>query len=348
MGSDYYVHRVTFREVGMKKSMWLRCISLFMILLCACTGKKADGLYTIGMVQITEDPMLDLARNSVIVALKEEGFEEGKNIRIEYENAQGEIPNITLILKKFIAQKVNMVITNSTPCMAAAAHTVKDIPVVFTVAFSPEQIGIKDAPANLTGAYDPFQMGGFVRLMLETVPALQKIGILCNSSEPNARYGADRLKEECARQNIEVVEVAVFSSNDVLQGAQALAQKGVQAFAIAADNTVYLAMDALAKVADSQKIPLFVTEPSQVERGACAGMGIDFKEWGRESGKIAAAVIKGESPANIPIKALQHKILYLNVKAAVSQNVMFPPELIAKADVVMNRCVPADIQRTGR
>jgi putative ABC transport system substrate-binding protein len=319
----------------MNKSMWFCFILLLLVLLSGCAGKKADGLYTIGMVQITEDPMLDLARNSVLAALKEEGFEEGKNIRIEYENAQGEIPNITLILKKFVSQKVNMIITNSTPCMAAAAHAVRDIPVVFTVAFSPEQIGIKDPPANLTGAYDPFQMDDFVLLMKETVPSLQKIGILCNSSEPNARYGADRLKEACAGQNIEVVEVAVFSSNDVLQGAQALAQKGVQAFAIAADNTVYLAMDALAKVADSQKIPLFVTEPSQVERGACAGMGIDFKEWGRESGKIAAAIIKGESPANIPIKALQHKILYLNLKAADAQKVVFPAELISKADVVI-------------
>lgn len=320
----------------MKKFMWRRLILLLLVFLSGCGGKKADGLYTIGMVQITEDPMLDLARNSVIAALREEGFEEGKNIRIEYENAQGEIPNITLILKKFVSQKVNMVITNSTPCMAAAAHTVKNIPVVFTVAFSPEQIGIKNPPANLTGAYDPFQMDDFVRLMRENVAGLQKIGVLCNSSEPNARYGADRLKEACAKQNIEVVEVAVFSANDVLQGGQALAQKGVQAFAIAADNTVYLAMDALAKVANSQKIPLFVTEPSQVERGACAGMGIDFKEWGRESGKIAAAIIKGENPANIPIKALQHKILYLNLKAAASQNVTFPAELIAKADGVIN------------
>ena len=129
--------------------------------------------------------------------------------------------------------------------------------------------------------------------------------------------------------------MSVFSSNDVLQAAQSLAQKQVDAFAIAADNTVYLAMDALVKTAEARKIPLFVTEPSQVERGASAGLGIDFREWGRESGRMAAEIIRGKNPSQIPIKALQHKILYLNLKAATAQNINFPAEMVAKAEKVI-------------
>ena len=325
----------------MQKKQVTLCIRLmgFLLLsglLIACSERRSSGLVTIGMVQITEDPMLDLARQSVIQALSDEGFVEGKNIHIEYENAQGEIPNISLILKKFLSTKVDMVITNSTPCMVAAAQLVKEIPVVFTVAFSPEQVGIKGILSNLTGAYDPFEMSDFVQLMRASVPSLKKVGILCNSSEPNARFGADRLKQACERENIELVEVSVFSSNDVLQAAQALIQKQVDAFAIAADNTVYLAMDALVKVAETHRTPLFVTEPSQAARGACAGMGIDFKVWGRESGLIAAAILRGKKPAEVPIKALQHKILYLNLRAAAAQNVNFPAEVVAKADSVIN------------
>lgn len=322
------------KNFALKK--YLLCTAAcFAFLLNACADtKKEGGLYTIGMVQITEDPMLDLARASVIEALRDDGFEEGKNIHIIYENAQGEIPNIFLILKSFVARKVDMVITNSTPCMAAAAQAVKDIPVVFTVSFSPEQIGLKDTPANLTGAYDPFTMEDFLQMVRSSLPLLKKIGILYNPSEPNACYGADRLKQECARQSIEVAEMPVFSSNDVLQAARSLAQKQVDAFAIAADNTVYLAMDALVKTAGAKKIPLFVTEPSQVERGACAGLGIDFRQWGRESGKIAAAIIRGQKPGQVPLHALQHKALYLNLKAAAAQNISFSADMIARAEKV--------------
>ena len=309
--------------------------SLSVCLLMVCVGKKADTMYTIGIVQIVEDPMLDLARNSVIEALHDEGFIEGENIRIDYQSAQGEISNITLILKNFLSRKVDMIITNSTPCMAAAAQMVDEIPVVFTVSFGPDQIGIKNEPPNLTGVYDPFEMDGFVRLVRSSVPSLNKIGLLYNPTEPNARFGADQLTKECARQNVTVVEMSVFSSNDVLQTARSLAQKDVDAFAIAADNTVHLAIDAFVKVAEDQKIPLFVTDPSQVERGACAGLGIDYGDWGRESGKIAAAIIRGQDPSELPVRAMQPRRLSLNLKAAAAQGISFPPELIAKADKVI-------------
>lgn len=225
-----------------------------------------------------------------------------------------------------------MIITNSTPCMVAAAQMVRDIPVVFTVSFSPEQVGITEVFPNLTGAYDPFELVDFVQLIRSSVPSLEKIGIISNPAEPNARFASEKLKKECLEQNIQVEQVSVFSSNDVLQAAQSLAQKKVDAFAIAADNTVHLAFETLARVATTQKIPLFATDPIQVERGACAGLGIDYREWGWESGKIAAAIIRGEKPEQIPQKALQHKILYLNLKAAAEQNIVFPEDIIAKAD----------------
>jgi len=181
------------------KKAFLLGINLFFLFTSGCSGKKASSVYTIGIVQITEDPKLDVARNSVIQALGDEGFIEGKNIRIEYQNAQGEIPNISLIIKNFLSKKVDMIITNSTPCMVAAAQMVKGIPVVFTVAFSPEQVGIKEVPLNLYGAYDPYEMDDFVQLIRSSLPQVKKIGILCNSAEPNARFGANMLKQACHR-----------------------------------------------------------------------------------------------------------------------------------------------------
>jgi putative ABC transport system substrate-binding protein len=64
-------------------------VCLIVVLLGACAKKEENRLYSIGIVQITEDPLLDEARTGVIDALKEEGFIEGKNIRIDYKNAQG-------------------------------------------------------------------------------------------------------------------------------------------------------------------------------------------------------------------------------------------------------------------
>jgi ABC-type uncharacterized transport system substrate-binding protein len=157
----------------MNKLLKTILVGFMVILFVACDAKKENGLYTIGIVQITEDPLLDEARTGVIDSLKEEGFIEGKNIRIDYKNAQGDMPNISLVLRKFIADKVDMIITNSTPCMVAAAGIVKEIPVVFTVSFSPEQLKMKEAPSNLTGVYDPLYMDDFVQLMKRVIPKLK-------------------------------------------------------------------------------------------------------------------------------------------------------------------------------
>lgn len=309
-------------------------ILLISVLMCTCAQKEGKKLYVIGFVQMTEDPLLDEAQKGVIHSLKEEGFVEGKNIHIDYQNAQGEMSNIPLILRKFISNKVDMIITNTTPCMVAAAGNVKDIPIVFTVAFSPEQLKMK-RPSNLTGIYDPFLMVDFVKLIKRALPGLKAAGLPYNPSEPNASLAAEHLKQELKKEGIALIELPVYSSSEVLQAAGALANKKTGALIVAADNTVYIAFGSVVKIAEERKIPLFVTEPSQVKRGASAGVGVDFYQWGRESGKVAARIIRGEKPGEIPIQPVSKVIKILNLKAARAQGISFPPELLKEADEVI-------------
>jgi putative tryptophan/tyrosine transport system substrate-binding protein len=307
---------------------------LAFLLLPSCTQKQGPRLFTIGIVQITEDALLDEARAGVRASLAESGYVEGKAYAVDYQNAQGEISNITLILKRFVAQRVDLVLTVSTPCMVAAAQLVKDIPVVFTVAFSPQQMGITQTPENMTGAYNPFDMRAFVDLMREVVPGLARIGAPFNSSEPNAVFAIRQLEAECKRRGLDLVSMPIFSSADLLLTSQALSQKGVGAFAIASDNTSYAAMDSLLLVAQRRKIPVFVTDPIMVRRGACAGLGVDYGQWGRESGKLVAAVIAGRKPHDLPLVALRADTPVVNPGAAASQGVTLPLALLARAQIV--------------
>jgi putative ABC transport system substrate-binding protein len=309
-------------------------MGLVLILSVAC-AKEENRLYTIGIVQITQDPLLDEARKGVIDSLEEEGFIEGKNIRIDYKNAQGEMSNIILILRKFISDKVDMVITNSTPCMVAAAKTITGIPVVFTVAFSPEQIKMKKVPQNLTGVFDPLYMDDFVKLMKTVIPGLKVVGLPYNPAESNACLAAENLGHECKKQGIELVEMPAYASSEVLQTAQVLANKRVDAFAVSADNTIYIAFGSVVKIAEERHIPLFVTEPNQVKRGACAGIGPDFYHWGKESGKVASLIIKGKRADQIPIRPIKSKVIYVNLKSAKAQGISFPLDLLKEADKVI-------------
>ena len=321
----------------MKKLLSLTCpLFVLTLFLSACENRQKDTLYHIGIVQITEAPLLDDARQGVIDSLKEEGFIDGTSIRITYKNGQGDMSSIPLIIKDFVSRRVDMIITDSTPCMVAAAQIVKDIPVVFTVAFSPQQLDMKDTPKNLTGVYDPMAMGDLIQLIKKCIPGIKKIGIPYNPSEQNAVLAAKQVREECRQSGIELVEMNVFSSNEVLQNVEVLAQKKIDAMVVSADNTLSTGMAAVVKIAARKKIPLFVTEPGEVERGACAGIGADFYEWGRQSGKIAAQIIRGRRPEEIPVQPIIAKVLYINVTAAQAQGITFPDDVIKKAAKVVH------------
>ncbi len=310
-------------------------IAILMIIfgfLSSCSKAPQSEIYTIGIVQITENPLLDEARTALISTLLDSGFVEGRNIRILYRNAQGEIPNINLILQSFRTAKVNLIVTVGTPCMVAAVQAIHDIPIVFTVAFSPEQIGLALTDSNVAGVYDPLDMEFFVEMIKSVLPSCQRIGLPFNPAEANSQYAAERLQIECLHQNLAVEVVVVASSNDVLQAAQSLSRKKVDAFAVTADNTIALAMDALVKVSFEHKIPIFITEPGEVRKGALAGIGISYKDWGRESGTLAATIIKNHTLPKNPVRPAISKTIILNQKIARSFSLALPPELLRQAD----------------
>ena len=307
----------------------------FLLTICLMTFlascQQGENKITIGYVQITQDPVLDAAKAGVFRALADSGFIDGKNIKVLDNNAQGDLSMINTILQSLISQNVDLIITNSTPCMVAAAQTVRATPVVFTVAFSPEQIGMKTVPENLYGVYDPLKAAEFVDLMMECIPRLSRIGIPFNNAEPNAEYSVKVLSKEFVRRGITLVTTSVTSSNDLLQAAQYLAGQKIDALVAAADNTVYMALPVLAKIASEQKIPLFVTDPMQTEKGASIGLGVNYDRWGYMAGLKAVEILKGRTSLRTRIEPITTYDLTINVKSCASQGLTVPEKIRSKA-----------------
>jgi putative tryptophan/tyrosine transport system substrate-binding protein len=314
----------------MKKTIF----SAAMILLALAACSESERKTLIGYVQITEDEVLNTAQAGVFQALADSGFVAGQNIRIINKNAQGDLSMITTILQSLQSQGVDLVITNSTPCMVAAAQSVTNVPVVFTVAFGPEQVGMKTAPPNLHGIYDPLDAPGFVSMMLECLPRLKRVGLPYNNAEPNAEYSAKMFTREFENRGIEVVKATVNSPNDLIMVGQYLAGQNIDAFIAAADNTVYMGLNALGKVASDFKIPLFVTDPHQAKKGAAIGMGVNYERWGYLSGLKAVEILEGRS-APEKIQPITDTQLLVNSQACKSQGLVVPQSILDRATSVL-------------
>ncbi|MCK9325910.1 MAG: ABC transporter substrate-binding protein [Bacteroidales bacterium] len=316
----------------MKNILYL--ISLVLIILIpAC--QSAPGKVTIGYVQITQDPSLDVAKASLFQALADSGFAIGEQIKVIDHNAQGDLSMISTILQSFQSQGVDMVITNSTPCMVAASHAIRDIPVVFTVSFSPDQVGSGPAPPNLYGVYDTIQGEMIANIMQECIPGLSRVGIPYNNAEPNATLGSRILKDEFTRRGIQVITASVTSVNDLAQAVQYLVDQNVEAFALAADNTVYLGLPVISKVATDRDIPIFVTDPPQVNNGAAIGYGIAYDSWGYQSGLKAVEILKGRERQMIPIEPGKKFQLIINLANCADQGLVVPPAILDQASRII-------------
>jgi len=313
---------------------YLPLISLFLlILLSACNqGQKK---ITIGYVQINEDVVLDAAKAGVFKALNDSGFIHGQTIKVIDNNAQGDLSMIVTILQSLQSRGVDLIITNSTPCMVAAAQAVRDIPVVFTVSFGPEQMGLKTIPSNLYGVYDSLDSKGFADMLLEARPSIKRIGIPYNNAEPNAEYSANKFTKEFESRGIEVVKSTVTSVNDIVMVGQNLIAQDIDALIVAADNTVYSGLNAISKIAGEAKVPLFVTDPHQAEKGAAIGMGVNYSKWGYLSGLKAVELLRGRSVSN-KIEAIETIDIVVNEKACEAQGLIVPQPIKDKAKLIGN------------
>lgn len=301
--------------------------------LSVCCSSDNDKI-KIGYVQIVDDPALNGAKEELFKVLSDSGFVDNSNIKIIDCNAQGDMSMLTTIFQSLKSSNVDMIITCGTPCMLSAAQQIEDIPVVFTVAFSPEQVKMKTIPSNLYGTYDPLNTSGFVSVMKEILPEIKRVGMPYNNSEPNAEYSAGRFADEFVKNNIEVEKGSVTNVNDLVLVGQSLAAKDIDAFIVSADNVVCNALSVLIKIADENDIPLFVTDESQVYKGASVGHGVSYKMWGNKSGHKAVEILKGREVYN-KIEPITEEGLIINKEACEKQGLLIPESIIERADSII-------------
>jgi putative ABC transport system substrate-binding protein len=109
----------------------------------------------------------------------------------------------------------------------------------------------------------------------------------------------------------------------------------VDAVHVPTDNTVVSAFEAVVKVCNENRLPLFAADIDSVPRGAIAALAIDYYRLGRQSGEMAVRVLEGADPATMPLETLKDLKLVVNTEAAETMKVSIPPEVLQRADEVL-------------
>lgn len=295
-------------------------------------GTPAEKTVKIGITQIVEHPSLDETREGFLAALKDAGYEEGKNLKVDVQIAQGDMNNNITIAQKFVSDQSDLILAISTPSAQAAAKATQDIPVVFAAITDP--LGAKlvsdvDKPgANVTGMSDTHPEGvkNTIKAIKEFFPEAKRVGIIYNNGEQNAVYNVEQAKKAITELGLEAVEATATKSSEVQQAAESLVGR-VDALAYFKDNTVASALESVIQVANENKLPFFAGDGDSVARGVFAGSGVEEFENGYQAGQKAVEILKGKNPGEIPVGFPEKTQLYINLKAASEAGIQVTDEM---------------------
>lgn len=298
------------------------------------TGEK---MINIGVAQLLTHPAMDASLKGFKEGLAAQGFEEGKNVTFDIQNAQGEQANCITIANTFANKKPDLILAIATPAAQAVAKVITDIPVMVTAVTDPADAKLvksNEAPGgNVSGTSDKTPVKEQIELLKEIVPDAQTIGIMYTSSETNSQLQAKWAKAACDEAGLKYQEFTVSNTNEIQQVAQSMVGK-VQAVYIPTDNMLASGMKNVAAVTTSAKLPLIVGEVGPVQNGGLCTVGINYEKLGYQTGLMAAKVLKGEAkPADMPIEYQTDYDISYNSEVAKALGITLPERILAGADV---------------
>jgi putative ABC transport system substrate-binding protein len=142
------------------------------------------------------------------------------------------------------------------------------------------------------------------------------------------------MRQAAKKRNVELIEVNISEIEETVPAAQFLVGK-VQTIYITYDHIALSSFEAIVSVCNRKKIPLFGGDLNCVTKGAMAAYGWDYFQIGHSAGKKAVRILNGEKPGDIPWEPGEKLVLMINEKAARAQGAIIPPELLKRADRVI-------------
>lgn len=284
---------------------------------CGTDATSSSDEVSVGIIQYAEHEALSASRKGFLEALEEAGYKEGKNLKVDYQNAQGDQANLQTMVEQLASNNdVNFAI--ATPAAQALLNVDTETPSVFTAVTDPISAGLvetMDQPAgNMTGSIDATDVKGQVEMLLKVVPDAKTVGIFYNSSEVNSEVQAKEAKTALEKSGVKVVIKTVTNTNDVQQVMSSLAGQ-VDAIYLPTDNTVASTASTIGDILMEKKVPAIGSDEAVID-AALFTYGVDFHAIGVQAGELAVQILEGKKPTDLAVKTPETASIAVNEEMA--------------------------------
>lgn len=282
------------------------------------------------------------SEKGIMNGLQKAGLIEGRDYEITVRNAQGDMSTLNGLVDAALTARADLIMTLSTPTLQVTIRKVPpQLPIVFTYLADPITAGagrsFTDHLPNVTGVATGSATEEVLAILRECVPNARRIGTIVVPSEVNTVYNRDQLALEARKLGIEVVSVPASTSSELPDAALALCSMKIDAVCQVAGNLTVTGFTSIARAARAAKLPSFGFMSSGAEQGAVAVVARDYYDGGVDAAQLAVRVMRGESPASIPIQLLRKNKLIVNLAAARAIGLTIPESIVRRADRVIDK-----------
>ncbi|GCF93704.1 peptide ABC transporter substrate-binding protein [Enterococcus florum] len=297
-----------------------------------------EEVQTVGILQFISHPSMDQIKDGVVEGLKQEGYEDGKNIKIEFLNGQGDQSKLNTMTQQLLDKKADVLVGVATPAAKALANGTKEIPVIMGAISDPVGSGLvkslEDPGGNVTGVNNQAPVNQQFDLIKELFPEAKTIAFLYSSSEENSKAQIDNAEKRAQEEGYETKRYALPSTNEMARIAQAASAENDLIY-VPQDNIIASSFQTVINESDKNNTPVFVSVDNMVAEGGIATIGQNQFELGVETGKMAADVLSGKStPQNTPVNVVDYGEMIINEKKAAQLGVTIPESVKAEAQLI--------------
>jgi len=301
----------------------------------------AAGLRRVGLLQYQESPPVRATRQALLASLAGRGEGVGRQIQLLQRDAGGLPARSLQLAAELVASRLDLLLAIGTPSLLAAmAKAPRNLPIVFCFCSNPWGAGAGLSASqhrpNVTGTVTTNPMADQLQLARTLVPALTRVGLLYNPAEPNASFETELLAQAAEDQRVQLLREPVASASALPQAWQRLQQQGApQALLQVGDYVTQQGFGRLAQLTLAARVPLFGVDPAFAGVPGClAVVGWDPCRDGRQAGELAARVLAGTPPAQLPFERPGTPQIWLNPLTARRLGLALPRAVLARSTVV--------------
>ena len=303
-------------------------------------AQSAGKVFRIGFVGLPTADSLPKRPEAFRAALRELGYQEGRNIVIDFRWADGHYDRLPGLFAEMVRLNVDVIVTHGTPGGLAAKRATTKIPIVFATAGDAVASGLVTSLArpggNVTGStyFIPELSAKQLELLKEVVPGLTDVGILLNPANPMNEPVVPAMKQTAQSLKVELHQYGIRHPAELEGAFAAMAARRIGALVAIDDATLIANAALIAKLALRQRLPASGWPDFAVSGGLLA-YGINYLDMFRRAAAFVDKILKGAKPADIPVERATKFEMIVNLGTAKALNLDVPTSLLLRADEVI-------------